>query len=40
MTTICSNALCYNRAEETNDPAHPPFCEKCKAKVAKAKVKR
>lgn len=26
--TICSNAHCYEKAEETNDPAHPPFCEK------------
>lgn len=29
MTTICSTMFCYNRAKETNDPAHPPFCEQC-----------
>lgn len=29
-TTICSTMHCYNRAEETNDPLHPPFCEQCR----------
>lgn len=28
-TTICSTMHCYNRAKETNDPLHPPFCEQC-----------
>lgn len=28
-TTICSTMFCYNRAEITNDPAKPPFCEQC-----------
>lgn len=28
--TICSTMFCYNDAEVTNDPAHPPFCDECK----------
>jgi hypothetical protein len=30
--TICSNMHCYNEAEVTNDPLHPPFCQPCKDK--------
>lgn len=32
MKTVCSTMNCYEEAEVTNDPARPPFCEKCKAK--------
>jgi len=35
--TVCSTMHCYNEAEETNDPAKPPFCEECKAKTKKDK---
>lgn len=28
--TVCSSALCFNKADPTNDPAKPPFCDKCK----------
>ena len=31
-TTVCSTMFCYNRAEITNDPAKPPFCDDCKEK--------
>ncbi len=35
--TICSNGLCFNRCEPTNDPAKPPFCDKCKKKKLEEK---
>jgi hypothetical protein len=36
MSTICSTMHCYNWAEETGDPAKPPFCDSCKAKKVKS----
>lgn len=37
-TTVCSTMHCYNRAEETNDPLHPPFCEQCQDRKQEKKV--
>ncbi len=37
--TVCSSMHCYNTVEVAgsiiDDPAHPPFCEECKAKKEK-----
>lgn len=31
--TVCSSMHCYEPVKQTNDPAKPPFCDKCKKKV-------
>ena len=30
--TVCSTMFCYNWVDFTENPAKPPFCDKCKEK--------
>ena len=39
MTTVCSTAHCYGRAQWTGDPAHPPFCNDCKPEARAARAR-